>query len=95
MYCITVVFDVHPGCEGPFGAALALNARQSLDAEPACRVFDVCIDTSGRCFFLYELYDDEAGFRAHLETPHFKAFDAQVASWVSAKSVRAWHRLAA
>lgn len=42
-------------------------------AEPACRMF-VAHDSPDdpRTFFLYEQYDDEAGFRAHLETEHFE-----------------------
>ena len=46
----------------------ALLARQ----EPGCRQFFVSRseDNPDR-FFLYEEYDDEAAFDAHLETPHF------------------------
>ena len=46
----------------------ALLARQ----EPGCRKFFVSRseDNPDR-FFLYEEYDDEAAFDAHLETPHF------------------------
>ena len=41
--------------------------------EPGCRKFFVSRseDDPDR-FFLYEEYDDEAAFDAHLETPHFE-----------------------
>jgi quinol monooxygenase YgiN len=51
------------------------------------------VDATGAVFFLYELYDDEAAFAAHLETPHFKAFDREVAPWVVGKVVHAWRKL--
>ncbi|NJK53229.1 MAG: antibiotic biosynthesis monooxygenase [Leptolyngbyaceae cyanobacterium SU_3_3] len=93
MFCISVVFDIHPGHERAFGLAVQRNARRSLDEEPGCRVFDVCVDDSGQRFLLYELYDDEPAFQAHLAAPHFKVFDAEVGPWVAAKSVRRWRRL--
>ena len=40
-------------------------------AEPACRVYQVHRSTEDpRRFFLYEQYDDEAGFEAHTRTEH-------------------------
>ena len=37
--------------------------------------------------FLYEIYDDRAAFDAHLASPHFRAFDAEVGPWVQDKQV--------
>lgn len=93
MHCITVRFEIRPGWEQAFRAAVVANARQSLHSEPGCRVFDVGVDATGHAFFLYELYDDEAAFAAHLQTTHFKAFDSEVAPWVLSKAVHAWSRL--
>ena len=40
--------------------------------EPGCRKFFVSrSDDDPDQFFLYEEYDDEAAFDAHLKTPHF------------------------
>jgi quinol monooxygenase YgiN len=93
MYCVTVTFSIHAPHAAAFGAAVLDNARRSLVDEAGCRVFDVVVDRAGTQFFLYELYDDEAAFQAHLRTPHFKAFDALVAPWVADKQVRNWTRL--
>jgi quinol monooxygenase YgiN len=42
-------------------------------AEPACRAFITHASTEDpRAFFIYEQYDDEAGFQAHLATEHFE-----------------------
>lgn len=44
-----------------------------FQAEPACRIFQAHRSTEDpREFFLYEQYDDEAGFQAHLATERFK-----------------------
>jgi tripartite-type tricarboxylate transporter receptor subunit TctC len=74
---------------------LLRNARQSLDTEPGCRQFDVCRWPDDECrFLLYEIYDDAQAFQAHLAADHFKAFDAAVTPWLSAKSVQLLQRLA-
>ena len=95
MYVITVEFVIHAAHAAAFQAAVLDNAARSLAHESACRRFDVCTASdndaaAARTFFLYELYDDRAGFDAHLATEHFKAFDAQVAPWVERKTVRSW-----
>ena len=42
-------------------------------AEPACRTFQAHRSTEDpREFFLYEQYDDEAGFQAHIGTEAFR-----------------------
>jgi quinol monooxygenase YgiN len=93
MFCVTVHFTLRPAHADAFAAAVLDNAARSLADEPGCRVFDVVRDASGLQIFLYELYDDEPAFQAHLSTPHFRAFDAQVAPWVADKQVRSWTRL--
>lgn len=94
MHCVTVRIDVHPGHERALAAALAANARCSLEVEPGCHAFDVAVDASGLGIFLYELYDDEQAFAAHLASPHFQAFDKEVAPWIARKTVRTWRKLA-
>ena len=93
MHCITVVFTLRAGREAAFVEAVLVNAAQSLADEPGCRVFDVCVDADGRRVFLYELYDDESAFKAHLASAHFKAFDATVGAWVLDKQVQSWRKL--
>jgi quinol monooxygenase YgiN len=44
-------------------------------AEPACRVYQAHLSIDDPAlFFIYEQYDDEAGFRAHTETEHFRRY---------------------
>lgn len=89
MLVITVEFRITPHRVGEFEAAIVANARESLRTEPGCRQFDVCRDRNDpNLFFLYELYDDEAAFAAHLQAPHFLRMDALTRDWVHSKSVR-------
>ena len=44
-------------------------------AEPACRLYQAHRSTDDpREFYIYEQYDDEAGFQAHIETDHFAKY---------------------
>jgi quinol monooxygenase YgiN len=56
---------------------LVLGAVRELTplsrAEPACRAYQACRSVSDpREFLLLEIYDDEAGYHAHLESEHFQ-----------------------
>ncbi|MDD9878800.1 MAG: putative quinol monooxygenase [Magnetovibrio sp.] len=91
MHVITVIFTVKPEHVEAFDAAMAAQARNSVEREPGCHRFDVAKDPANPArTFLYELYTDEAAFRAHLETAHFKDFDATVRPWLVSKEVEAW-----
>jgi (4S)-4-hydroxy-5-phosphonooxypentane-2,3-dione isomerase len=95
-HAVIVEFRLHADRAEAFARAVLDNARASLAAEPGCRVFDVCRDPADATrFLLYELYDDEAAFRAHLATPHFESFDQEVKTWVMHKAVQAFHKLSA
>lgn len=91
MYVVTVLFETND--PGRFTPAILSNAASSL-TEPGCRRFDVCFADEERKIFLYELYDDEAAFRAHLTTPHFAAFDAATRDIVTGKRVEIFQRVA-
>lgn len=92
-YVITVVFRAKPEHRAAFREAMIENATASRTREPGCRQFDVCEKPDGSEIFLYEIYDDEAAFKAHLATGHFVAFDAKVKPWVEQKVVLAYQRL--
>ncbi|GAB4391985.1 MAG: putative quinol monooxygenase [Kiloniellaceae bacterium] len=93
MHVVTVVFTIRSEHLEDFRAAMARQAETSLRAEPGCRQFDVCYDPAApTTCFLYEIYQDEKAFRAHLATSHFKTFDATVAPWVASKLVHTYER---
>jgi autoinducer 2-degrading protein len=68
--------------------ALLMQSRNSLEREPRCREFDVSHDpVDPGSFFLYEVYDDQAAFKAHCETQHFADFSILVEPWTESKKV--------
>lgn len=90
MFAVTVTLEVAPGRMPDFLPLMLSNARASL-AEPACLRFDVATDPARPdTVFLYELYDDAAGFDAHRETAHYRDFDSRAAPLVRSKDVATW-----
>ena len=93
MYVVTVKFTLAPGAAETFLPLMHAQATNSLQLEPECHHFDVCTDPDdASTVFLYELYSDEAAFKVHLASEHFKQFDADVADLVTAKQVACYHR---
>jgi autoinducer 2-degrading protein len=87
-YAVWVEFDVQPQHLAEFRAALLVNARTSVATEPGCLRFDV-LDASATParIHLYEIYADEAAFKAHLATAHFKTFDKLSGPWLARKAI--------
>ena len=94
MFVVLVEFEIKAGHEQGFKHQVLEQAVDSLSKETACQVFDVC-SYPGRpaSFLLYEVYDDEASFQVHLDSDHFKSFDAEVSGWVLSKAVSLLSRL--
>ena len=96
MYVVIVDFRLARGATEAFLPLMKRQAQVSLETEAGCRQFDICVDPDDPCaVLLYEIYDDRAAFEAHLASPHFLAFDRDVAAYVANKSVRTMRRLAA
>ncbi|HVM77372.1 MAG TPA: putative quinol monooxygenase [Stellaceae bacterium] len=87
-YVVTVAFALKPESRDRFLALVRENAAKSVGTEKGCRRFDVCVPRDGSAsVFLYEIYDDEAAFNAHMETAHFKAFSAATAEMVVSRGI--------
>jgi autoinducer 2-degrading protein len=87
-YVITVDFQLHPGTLAQFLPLMLDNAEKSRTLEPGCHRFDVLVPASeGDRVFLYEIYQDEAAFQAHLKTGHFSEFDAASRPYVKDKRI--------
>ena len=92
MHVVTVEFVISEADHARFLTRVLQQARDSL-MEPGCRMFDVCVEPDRRGHvFLYEVYDTAADFDAHLQSAHFKAFDAEVQDGVLDKIVRQFER---
>ncbi len=87
-YVVTVEFDVAPGQFDAFLRLMIENAEISRRDEPGCRRFDVCRPHNiENRVFLYEIYDDEAAFQAHLLTSHFKSFAIATKEMIVARKI--------
>ncbi len=86
-FAVWVQFDVKPGLLPAFLDAARLDATGSVGNEPGCHRFDIMQDpdVANRVYF-YEVYQDEAAFAAHRETPHFKTYANTTGTMVAAKT---------
>ncbi|HTZ76559.1 MAG TPA: antibiotic biosynthesis monooxygenase family protein [Stellaceae bacterium] len=87
-HVITVDFQLKPESLDQFLELIRENAALSLKTEKGCRRFDVCVPPDGSPrVFLYEIYDDEVAFKAHLEMPHYKSFATASATMVENRKI--------
>lgn len=71
-YVVAATYRAKEGEEERIQEILELMAAPSR-AEPACRFYQAHRSPEDpRVFFMYEQYDDEAGYQAHMATEHFE-----------------------
>ena len=88
MFVITVKFTTNPEDTKKFKKRMIQQARDSLNLENDCIVFDICHDPVNEdVVFLYEIYKDEAAFKVHLNSKHYLSFNEEVTPWVLEKIV--------
>jgi quinol monooxygenase YgiN len=88
VYAIIVDFLLVPGKRAEFRYLVDGNARASSKNEAGCRHFDV-LESKAEAdrVLLYEVYDDEEAFDAHVGSAHYREFERVSAPLVSNKSV--------
>lgn len=87
-YVVLAQFEVKAGKLAEMVEAAKVDAKASVANEPGCRRFDVLVPRDGaERVVLYEIYDDEAAFQAHLETPHLKQFRDSIGPLVADRQV--------
>ena len=87
-FVIIAEFEVKPDGLERFLEPATADASQSVAKEPGCHQFDVTVDRAANYVVLYEVYDDEAAFDAHLQTPHLETFRAGIEPLVVSRKVR-------
>ena len=93
MYVVIVEIEIANGAVVAFMEHMFRQAKTSLESEPDCLQFDVCIESGNpENVLLYEVYKSEAAFKAHLEAPYFASFDAAVQPLMARKTVRIFER---
>lgn len=94
MIAVCVTLTLKPGQIERFLPLLQAHGTRCLDREPGCHRFDIGTDNASTdTVFIYELYGSRGDFDAHLETDHFRAFDAEVTDMVAEKRILIWDRL--
>ena len=77
MFVLVVNIRIKPDQVARFTPMVLENARAARK-EPGCRQFEVLVDPKDKAkVMLFEVYDDEAAFEAHQQTPHFKKYIAE------------------
>ncbi|HUE47483.1 MAG TPA: putative quinol monooxygenase [Aestuariivirgaceae bacterium] len=93
MLCVSVDFRLKPDAFEPFVMRVQQQARDSLQNEAGCTVFEVWTSADRpNEVHLHEVYDDAGAFDLHLESGHFQAFDTDVADMIIEKKVTLWDR---
>ncbi|HEY1325361.1 MAG TPA: putative quinol monooxygenase [Casimicrobiaceae bacterium] len=92
-FVVWVELTVRPAAMTRFAELVRANAAASLRDEPGCRRFDVLRPTTDDvgAIALYEIYDSEAAFAAHMQTVHYRAFAEATADMTQHKVVRTFH----
>ena len=88
MFVNAVDLDIVPAEHDNFLAAITENGAAAAK-EPGCKRFDILnLGSDPNHFFLYEVYDNEAAFKAHRETDHFKKYMATTGKMVAKRDAR-------
>jgi quinol monooxygenase YgiN len=94
-FVLAVGLVVKPDQVDRFMSMLLANAKAARETEPGCRQFDVLVDPKDRTrVMLYEVYEDEAAFQAHQQTPHFKRYIAEAIPLLQSRDRFVFRRVA-
>lgn len=91
---LVVEFTLKPGAHAAFDAIIRDHAAGTLADEPGCERFDV-LQPHGADgqpdpsrVLLYEVYADDAAFKAHTENPRLARTRAAYAELIEARSIK-------
>ena len=83
-----VDLDIVPAERANYLAAITENGAAAAK-EPGCRRFDIVnLASDPNHFFLYEVYDNEAAFKEHRASDHFKKYAEVTAKMVAKRDAR-------
>ena len=82
MYIVNVPIQIKEGFKDQFITGIKENASHAQNDEPGCLRFNVIQDVNDtNRIWVYEVYKDEAAFKAHQESPHYLKFRAMSDGW--------------
>lgn len=83
-----VELKIAPGQRDNFVARAREHRNNVLKYEAACQRFDISVaDDSDDTVRLYEVYDDEAAFDHHMNTPYMQEYRADTGEWVADRNL--------
>jgi len=92
-FVLQVAIRIKPDSVDAFMKKLDENARNARK-EPGCKQFEVLVDPNDRAkIMLYEVYNDEAAFETHQQTPHFKKYVAEAVPLLAERVRAVWKRV--
>ena len=92
-FVLQVSIRIKPENVDAFMQKLDENARNARK-EPGCKQFEVLVDPKdGTKIMLYEVYNDEAAFETHQQTPHFKKYVAESVPLLADRARTVWRRV--
>ena len=95
-HVVIAELEVKPEQIGDFITLARSFAAECVAREPGCRQFDVAEGpVDPKSFFLYEVYDDEAAFKAHQEYPHFHEYRERAKDWIASRKILTYRRISA
>jgi quinol monooxygenase YgiN len=78
-----VRIELKPGTRDAFVKRASIHRRNVIANEAYCQRFDVMVPRDeDNVVCLYEVYDDEAAFQKHGETPYFAEYRADTGDMV-------------
>jgi (4S)-4-hydroxy-5-phosphonooxypentane-2,3-dione isomerase len=95
-FVLIVDFQVKPEHLDKFNQLIDVNARSSVANEPGCLQFDVLRnhENPGNVV-LYEVYDSEDAFKAHLGMSHTQTFLSQMKEFIIKQTATRFTRVVA
>ena len=94
-FVLVVHVEIKPNAVDKFMPLLLENAKAARETEPGCRQFDIVVDPKDPTkVVFYEVYDSEAAFQAHQQTPHFKKYLDNAVQYLSSRVRTAYTRVA-
>jgi autoinducer 2-degrading protein len=82
-FALVVKLKIKADSIDKFMNAVKVNGEAARKTEPGCRTFDILQDPKDpTSAMLYEVYDNEAAFEAHQQTPHFKKYLETALQWL-------------
>ena len=94
-FVLVVNITIKPGEVERFMPLLLANAKASRETEAGCRQFDVVVNNEDPTkVVFYEVYDNEAAFQAHQQTPHFKKYVETALQYLSSRVRTTYTRVA-